>query len=121
MRQRDRVGVAVMIGLLLALMALGVVGGLTGNLWLLVAMIAVALYFGLYLCMGFVLFGPSAWHLFTVSEVFLGWIIGCSALMAGWDLIDERRGHRGSLPDNDAAGRAEGNDGPADTHGPNSG
>jgi hypothetical protein len=40
-RQLDRVGVAVMIGLPMALMALGVVGGLTGNLWLLVAMLAV--------------------------------------------------------------------------------
>jgi hypothetical protein len=79
---------------------------------------ATALYFGLYLCMGFVLFGPSAWHLFTVSAVFLGWIIGCNALMAGWDLAEERRGHRRSLPDNDAVGRPEGNDGPADTHGP---
>jgi len=38
--RRSGIGVAVMFGLPTALLALAVVGGLTGNLWLVVAMIA---------------------------------------------------------------------------------
>src|SRR5262245_20499980 len=50
-RQPGRVGVAVMIGLPLALAALTVIGGLTGHPWLVVALLAV--------CWGLMTAGPA--------------------------------------------------------------